>query len=91
MAYTVKLTKLAQDQFDLVMTSYPKSDRSKLLRIITDDLVNHPRYGIGKPEYQKGNHKWTRRLTDKDRIQYYIHDKIVEVEVIKCLGHNDDK
>lgn len=91
MTYKVALTPIAEKDVELIMKSYPKSVGNKLMRILTDDLVNHPRTGIGKPKQLVGDIRWTRRLDDKNRIQYLIQDDIVIVTVIKCLGHNDDK
>jgi len=64
---------------------------SKLWEIILDITENDPFKGIGKPEALKGNYKgyWSRRITDKHRIIYRIHED--KLEIASCFGHYDDK
>ena len=47
--------------------------------------------GIGKPEALRGIPLWSRRLTQKDRVTYRVAQDVVEVLVLTCLGHYDDK
>ena len=86
----------------LIFKSYPKSIHKRLLRII-NDIVTTPRnkIAIGKPEELKHTdiEKWSRELTEKDRIVYTIEPAIQhnipdEEEIIifhQYLGHYDDK
>lgn len=35
--------------------------------------------------------QWRRKISDKHRLVYEIHDQVVEVLVISAWGHYDDK
>jgi len=82
----------------LIFKSYPKSIHKRLLRII-NDIVTNPRnkIAIGKPEELKHSEieKWSRELTEKDRIAYSIEYNLPTQEEIvifhQYLGHYDDK
>ena len=60
---------------------------------ILEELILHPRTGIGHPEaLVKGNNiRWSRHITAHDRIIYDIYDDIVIVEVIQVEDHYNDK
>jgi toxin YoeB len=62
---------------------------NKLLK----DIKAHPRTGIGKPEQLGGNRagQWSRRISSRHRLVYEIHDNIIEVYVLSCIGHYDEK
>ena len=49
--------------------------------------------GTGKPEYLKHDKRgvWSRRITQKHRLIYKIHNNIVVVEVVSAYGHYGDK
>ena len=61
----------------------------KLLR----ELAEHPRTGTGKPKQLSGDRagQWRRTISDKHRLVYEIHDRVVEVLVLSTWGHYDDK
>ena len=63
------------------------------LRRVPDDVMEHPRTGIGHPEplVGGGDITWSRRITAHDRIIYDIHDEEVVVVVVEVEGHYDDK
>jgi Txe/YoeB family toxin of Txe-Axe toxin-antitoxin module len=85
-----------------ILKSYPKGVQNKLLRLI-NDILTTPRnkVAIGKPEELKHTdiEKWSRELTEKDRIVYTIEPginhnmpNIDEVVIFhQYLGHYDDK
>lgn len=53
------------------------------------DIVEHPYYGIGKPEslrYELTG-KWSRRINDEHRIVYEVDEVNNEVNVISLFGH----
>ena len=54
MKYTLEFTKEADEDIDLISRSYPKSVKNKLRKIL-DELMDHPRTGIGKPEKLKNS------------------------------------
>jgi toxin YoeB len=80
-------------QFDLVRLrkSEPKM-YEKALKLI-GELYEHPRTGTGKPKQLSGNRagQWRRKISDKHRLVYEIHDQVVEVLVLSAYGHYDDK
>lgn len=45
--------------------------------------------GIGKPEPLKYVPGWSRRIDEKNRLLYEIHDGTVYISA--CLGHYDDE
>jgi len=58
---------------------------SKILRLMIE-TARTPFEGTGKPEplkYIKG--AWSRRITDKDRLVYFVSDEFIEI--IGCKGH----
>lgn len=52
------------------------SDRRTALRVmrLIEEILKDPFSGIGKPEPMKYDHagKWSRRITDEDRITYTV-------------------
>ena len=47
--------------------------------------------GLVPGKHQRGIPLWSRRLTQKDRVTYRVAQDVVEVLVLTCLGHYDDK
>ena len=64
----------------------------KALKLI-DELYEHPRTGTGKPKQLSADRagQWRRKISDKHRLVYEIHDTEVVVLVISAWGHYDDK
>jgi toxin YoeB len=63
------------------------------INILIGELRIHPRVGTGLPEqlgYDKKG-QWSRRITQKHRLVYEIHDAIVTVILISAYGHYEDK
>ncbi|MBD5265052.1 MAG: type II toxin-antitoxin system mRNA interferase toxin, RelE/StbE family [Bacteroides sp.] len=65
----------------------------KKLRNVLQDIMQHPRTGIGHPEplVGGGDITYSRHISAHDRIIYLIHDKEVLVLVIELEGHYKDK
>lgn len=65
---------------------------AKLGRLLAE-LMDHPRTGTGKPKQLSGDRagQWSRRITDRHRLIYEIHDTEVIVLVLATYGHYDDK
>jgi toxin YoeB len=55
--------------------------------------MDHPKTGTGKPKQFSGDRtgQWRRKITDKHRLVYEIHDSEVVVLVLMAYGHYDDK
>ena len=67
------------------------ADPAKFFDLAVRELEGHPFTGIGKPEALRCVPLWPRRLTQKDRVTYRVAQDVVEVLVLACLGHHDDK
>lgn len=65
----------------------------KKLNALLSELEIHPTMGTGKPEMLKSNlsGQWSRRITDKHRLIYEVHEEIVTVYVLNTYGHYGDK
>lgn len=91
MMYSIAYSKAV----DKILAKWKKSNPVlfKKYSKILEELMLHPRTGIGHPEaLVKGNNvRWSRHITAHDRIIYDIYDGIVVVEVIQIEGHNKDK
>ena len=91
MTYTIRIS----DGADKVISKWKKSNPNlfKKYKKIYEDLLQHPRTGVGHPEPLKGGGDitWSRRITAHDRLIYDIYDDVVEVFVLEVEGHYDDK
>ena len=73
-----------------------KKDEPKFYVIalkLIGELYEHPRTGTGKPKQLSADRagQWRRKISDKHRLVYEIHDTEVVVLVISAWGHYDDK
>ena len=60
------------------------------INALLKDILRHPFEGTGTPEPLKNEAgKWSRRITDKDRLIWEIRDGAVVVK--QCRGHYGDK
>lgn len=91
MTYTIKLA----DGVDKVLAKWKKSNPKlfKKYRKIYDELLDHPKTGLGHPEQLRegGGITWSRRITAHDRMIYDIYEDIVSVYILELEGHYDDK
>ena len=64
----------------------------KAIKLISE-LYEHPMIGTGHPEPLKGKPegRWSRRITNKHRLVYRIHEMKVYVDVLAAYGHYEDK
>jgi toxin YoeB len=65
----------------------------KRIEVVLKELEIHPFVGTGQPEQLKYEltGKWSRRLNQRDRMIYEVHEDIVTVEVLSAMGHYSDK
>lgn len=63
------------------------------LRKVLDDIMEHPRSGLGRPEplVGGGDTRYSRRVNAHDRIIYEINDEEILVLVLEVGGHYNDK
>ena len=89
--YDILYTEKAKESIKSLRRDDPAAMK-KLVKLV-DELMEHPRTGIGKPEQLKGERsgQWSRRITKKHRLIYEIHDTEVVVLVLSAYGHYDDK
>ena len=91
MTYNVLVTKEAQNDLKKLLQSEQQAYK-KALKLIAE-LYEHPRTGTGKPEQLTDNRsgQWNRRISNKHRLVYEIHDTEVVVLVLTAYGHYGDK
>ena len=91
MTYTIRVSH----GVDKVIAKWKKSnpDLFKKDRKIFEELLEHPKTGLGHPEPLKGGKDmtWSRHVTAHDRIIYDVYEDIVEVYVLEVEGHYNDK
>ena len=77
------------------LSKYKKSNPTNYKKLIKlfDELMEHPRIGIGHPEPLKTGNSitYSRRITKKDRIIYDIYDETVTILILALEGHYYDK
>ncbi|MCQ2231805.1 MAG: Txe/YoeB family addiction module toxin [Paludibacteraceae bacterium] len=91
MKYEIIISPVAKEDIQKLKRSEPSAFK-KLAKLLLE-LGEHPETGTGKPEKLKGDlsGKWSRRITDKHRIIYSIDNSIINVIVLSCWGHYEDK
>ena len=69
-----------------------KANLNKISKLIYE-LEDHPFTETGQPEQLKYELivLWSRRINQKDRLIYEVHQRVVTVKVISALGHYSDK
>lgn len=91
MKYTLQFSPRALADLEKIKKSGDQA-RIKKLRQILDELTEHPLTGIGNPERLRyRTNTYSRRLSNKDRVVYSVHEVIVEVSILQMAGHYDDK
>jgi len=90
--YGIVLLKRAQKDIAKIKKSGTNADRKNVERIL-DELRAHPRAGIGRPKQlrHRQGEVWARKVNEKDRFVYEIHEDGLLVEVEQVLGHYDDR
>ena len=88
----MRLYESEQAQSDklTIKKNYPKSTQKRLVKMV-NEMLETPFKGIGKPELLKYElaGMWSRRLTDKERIVYYVEDGTLNI--VRYLSHYNDK
>lgn len=90
--YSVILTDTAKEDLKIIHKSGNKVVIKKIEKLFVE-LSEHPQTGTGKPERLKGEggNVYSRRITQKDRLVYEVHDTIISVYVLSVEGHYGDK
>lgn len=82
----------AKAEKDIVYLKRTDQQAYKKLEKLLKELQEHPSTGTGKPEllrYVKG--LWSRRITHRHRLVYYIRSTEIVVDIISASGHYSDK
>ena len=89
--YTIEFSPKAQEGLAKLKANEPKCF-DKAVKLL-NELVEHPRTGTWKPKQLSGDRagQWRRKISDKHRLVYEIHDQVVKVLVLSAWGHYDDK
>ncbi len=87
--YKVILIEEAVDGMEILERSEPKYFK-KALKLLAE-LSMHPTAGTGHPEQLKGfeTPTWSRRISQKHRLVYEIHEDQIKVLVLSTYGHYD--
>lgn len=89
--YSIKF----DSKVEKIISKWKKSNPAlfKKLNKVLDDIMEHPKTGIGHPEALVGGNDitWSRRITANNRIIYNIYENEVCVIVIDLEGHYGDK
>lgn len=90
--YRIEITENAKKDFLKHKKSGNKAVLNKIDKIYKE-LKEHPYTGKGKPEPLKHEFQglWSRRINQKDRLIYEVHENVVTVYVLSAIGHYDDK
>ena len=89
--YTVIFSQRAKDDLRSLKKSEPSA--YKKVRLLIEELAEHPKTGRGKPQLKKFDLEgfYARKITDKHRLVYSIDDETIIVDIISAKGHYDDK
>ncbi len=87
--YKVDYTEKATDGFVKLRKAEPAYYK-KALKLLAE-LSAHPTTGTGHPEQLKGYEipTWSRRISQKHRLVYEIHEDQIKVLVLSSYGHYD--
>ena len=90
--FGVEIEKLAKEHIAQHYKSGNVASIKKIEKILYE-LSEHPYTGTGQPEQLKFNLSgfWSRRINQKDRLIYQVHEKVVTVQVVSAMGHYFDK
>jgi toxin YoeB len=80
----------AQTDKTRIKKSFFFFSQNRLKRMV-EEMLETPYEGIGKPEALKYDLTgfWSRRLTDKERVVYYVENNAVYI--VRYLSHYNDK
>ena len=91
MSYKVDFSKAARKTIEKWAKSNPQM--FKKLKLMLNEIVLHPRTGLGHPEPLVGGNQitYSRHIAAHHRIIYDIHDDTISVMILEVEGHYGDK
>ena len=89
--YELQITENTRKEIEQLKASGEESEIRRLEELLKE-LQAHPRTGIGKPEELGGalSGKWSRRISEKNRLVYEIDTSAWRVTVLRAIGHYTD-
>ena len=90
--FKLKIEELAEQHLKKHYKSGDKGSIKKIEKILIE-LTETPYTGTGNPEALKYELSgfWSRKINQKDRLIYKVHEDIVTVFVISAMGHYNQK
>jgi len=90
--FRVEIKTVAQKDLKRHFKSGDKATIKKI-EIILKELEIDTYSVTGQPEQLKYEltGKWSRRLNQKDRMIYEVHEDVVTVDVLSAMGHYSEK
>jgi toxin YoeB len=81
--YKIQFTAFAEKQYKRIKDEKYLNKLDKLF----DDMIKHPKSGLGKPEKLKHelSGKWSRRIDKKNRLIYELIEP--NIIIISVIGH----
>lgn len=88
MNYSIEFTAKALEGIEKLKKSGNKPALRKI-RILLNELTEHPYTGTGQPEQLKHNFAgfWSRRINQEHRIVYAVDEENVTVTIVSAKGH----
>lgn len=89
--YTLIFSDKAKEDLSILKKSEPGA--YKKAQSLIEELIIHPRTGTGKPSRKRHDLAgyYARKISDKHRLVYSVHDTTVTVDIVSARGHYDDK
>ncbi|MGN6398531.1 MAG: Txe/YoeB family addiction module toxin [Mucilaginibacter sp.] len=90
--FKLEITELAERHLKRHYKSGDKASIKKIEKIIAE-LPETPYTGTGNPEALKYELSgfWSRKINQKDRLIYKVHEDVVIVLVVSAMGHYGQK
>ena len=91
MSYILEFSEIALSDINKHKKSGDKSVLKKIEKLL-NELMEHPTRGTGQPEQLKHNlvGLYSRRINQKHRFVYSIHEEVITVYVLSAWAHYGD-
>jgi toxin YoeB len=92
MSYILEFSEIALSDINKHKKSGDKSVLKQIEKLL-NELMEHPTRGTGQPEQLKHNlvGLYSRRINQKHRLVYSIHEEVITVYVLSAWAHYGDK
>ena len=91
MIYLLIFSDKAKEDLQSLKKSEPQA--YKKARLLIEELAEHPKTGLGKPQLKRHDLAglYSRKITDRHRLLYSVDDNTVTVYIISSKDHYDNK